>query len=89
MGRDELERVRDWAIARIAEGSEPPWSWYQLMKLREAVEAILAGMAVTQPMEDSRESALRRGGGLRLVDSADSQESTQSHPVEQQVPLPM
>jgi hypothetical protein len=87
MGRGELERVRDWAIAKINEGSEPPWSWYQLMKLREAVEAILAGMAVTQPMEDSQRPERRRGGGLRLVDSTDQQDSAQDH--QPPIPLPM
>ncbi len=49
MMREELERVREWAIEQLAAGNEPPWSWYQYMKLREAAESILAGMDVTQP----------------------------------------
>ena len=47
----------------LAAGTEPPWSWYQYMKLREASESILAGMDVAQPAEDSQESAPH----LRLV----------------------
>jgi hypothetical protein len=61
MMRQELEQVREWAIEQLAAGTEPPWSWYQYMKLREASESILAGMDVAQPAEDSQESApLRR-----------------------------
>ncbi|MGA9561649.1 MAG: hypothetical protein WBR32_11465 [Pseudolabrys sp.] len=63
MMRQELERVREWAIEQLAAGTEPPWSWYQYMKLREATESILAGMDVAQPMEDSEKSAPH----LRLV----------------------
>ena len=44
MTRAELERVREWALQKLATGEEPPWAWYQYMKLREALEAILAGM---------------------------------------------
>ncbi len=75
--RAELERVRDWAIQKLATGNEPPWSWYQHMKLREALDAILAGMDTTQPTADSRGSVRRSGNGLRLVGEADRQESAQ------------
>ena len=61
--RQELEQIREWAIEQLAAGTEPPWSWYQYTKLREAAESILAGMDVAQPAEDSQESALH----LRLV----------------------
>ncbi len=39
---DELRKVRDWAKARIDAGSEPPWAWFQYMKLIETLDAILA-----------------------------------------------
>ena len=55
MMRQELEQVREWAIEQLAAGTEPPWSWYQYMKLREASESILAGMDVAQPAENSQE----------------------------------
>jgi hypothetical protein len=45
MDQAELERVRDWATAKIVHGSEPPWAWYQYMKLRESLEAILVRRA--------------------------------------------
>ncbi len=73
MTRDDLERVREWANAKLATGEEPPWAWYQYMKLRETLDAILAGMdakcVVTVP-EDSQPAAQRPGTGhLRLVDT--------------------
>ena len=77
MSRAELERVRDWAIEKLTKGEEPPWSWYQHMKLREALDAILAGMEVTRPMEDLQGSAPHRGGGLRLVGATGPQDTAQ------------
>jgi hypothetical protein len=73
MMRDELERVREWAIEQLAEGTERPWSWYQYMKLREAAESILAGIDVAEPMEDSEKASLDRGDSLRLVGAVDLQ----------------
>ena len=54
MMRQELEQIREWAIEQLAAGTEPPWSWYQYTKLREAAESILAGMDVAQPAETHR-----------------------------------
>ncbi len=89
MGKTDLERVRDWAIQKLATGAEPPWSWYQLMKLREATEAILEGMAVTQPTAYSRGSAHHEDAGLQLVGSSDPQETARHRPALRRVPLPM
>jgi hypothetical protein len=47
MTREELEKVRTWANDKIATGAEPPWAWYQYMKLRETLDAILNGMDAT------------------------------------------
>ena len=44
MTRQELQRLRTWADAKIAAGQEPQWAWYQLMKLREALDAIIGQM---------------------------------------------
>ena len=69
----ELERVREWAIEQLSEGTERPWSWYQYRKLREAVESVLAGMDVAQPMEDEQKASPDRGDSLRLVGAVDLQ----------------
>jgi hypothetical protein len=40
-----LALCRDWAEGRVASGNEPPWAWYQYMKLIETVAAIQTGRA--------------------------------------------
>lgn len=79
MTRQQLEQIRQWADEKIATGAEPPWSWYQLMKLREALDAILAGM----PSEMSSP----RGHGPRLVgkDYPENEANPETTPVQ----LPM
>ena len=44
-----LALVRNWAETRVAKGNEPPWAWYQYMKLIETVAAIQAGRAAVTP----------------------------------------
>ena len=44
-----LAMLRKWAEARVATGSEPPWAWYQYMKLIETVAAIQLGRASVMP----------------------------------------
>ena len=75
MTKTDLERIRDLAIEKLTTGNEPPWVWYQLMKLREASEALMAGMDATQPTAGLQEPERRKGGGLRLVAGADQQDS--------------
>jgi hypothetical protein len=89
MTKADLERVRDWAIEKLTTGNEPPWSWYQLMKLREASEAILAGMEVTQPTAGLRGLEPHQGGGLRLVDSGCPPSTSPLHQDKLPVRLPM
>jgi hypothetical protein len=88
MMEGELQRVREWAQAKLDAGHEPPWAWYQYMKLREALDAILAGMAATTT-ESSPQSEERQATYLRLVDSTCPQDSAQRHRPEPPVPLPM
>lgn len=87
MNRDELSKVREWADGKIAQGAEPPWAWYQYMKLREALDALLAGMAATRTV-DSPQSATQPESGLRLVASNSPQDISQHHRVEPPVVLP-
>lgn len=88
MTKADLERIRDLAVERLSTGSEPPWVWYQLMKLREASESLIDGMEATQPTVGSQEPGSRRGAGLRLVDSGDRQEIAPPHPDNLSVRLP-
>ena len=68
------------AIEKLSTGSEPPWVWYQLMKLREASEALMAGMDATQPMVGLQGLEQRRGAGFRLVGATDPQQTVQHRP---------
>lgn len=88
MTKADLERIRDLTMQRLSTGNEPPWVWYQLMKLREASESLIAGMDATQPTEGLQGLAPRLGGGLRLVDSNYPQETVQHRPGSWPVRLP-
>lgn len=92
MTHDELQHVREWAHAKVTSGEEPPWAWYQYMKLQEALDAILRGMASTTCVTlqaDSQPAGQHRGSGhLRLVQTA--QPDTVPHGQDTvEVPLPM
>lgn len=65
----ELRRVLQWAHEKIDAGSEPPWAWYQYMKLIETIDAIIQGTEATTTMESSRLAAERPERRLQLVDS--------------------
>jgi hypothetical protein len=88
--RADLERVRQWADAKLATGEEPPWAWYQYMKLRETLDAILAGFDAVMPLpEDSPQPAERSASGPRLVVCNAQPRSAPHYPGSQPVPLPM
>lgn len=80
MTRDELTQMRAWAEAKIATGAEPPWTWYQYMKLREALDALLGGMEVATPQTArSLRPEQRSGTGLRLAVTNGSPDAAQPH----------
>lgn len=85
-----LKAVRNWAKEKIASGSEPPWAWYQYMKLIETLDAILGGQACVTTKENSLLSESRPGVRLQLVDSTYQPDNAQSHPDHAEtIPLPM
>lgn len=86
--REELQKIRDWANEKIAGGQEPPWAWYQYMKLRETCDAILSGMAATT-LPDSPQSAGNQGAHLRLVDGNGPQENAPHRHAGLPVQMPM
>lgn len=87
--KDNLERVREWANQKIQGGGEPPWAWYQYMKLIETVDAILGGLEAVNPTASSPQSDQHRDMHLRLVDSTYRPDTAQHHPVETPVQMPM
>lgn len=87
--RDRLEEVRAWAKTKLASDSEPPWAWYQYMKLIETCDAILAAMAATLTKDNSPQLESRPGVRLRLVGQGCPQETAQPRPAPLPIPLPM
>ncbi|MGO9446293.1 MAG: hypothetical protein ACLPXB_16165 [Thiobacillaceae bacterium] len=85
----QLQDVRQWAKDKLTAGAEPPWSWYQYMKLVETIDAILSGSSCASTKENSPQSEQHQDAPLRLVDSTYLQDSAQRHPVGLPVPLPM
>lgn len=86
----ELERVRDWAKDKLQGDSEPPWAWYQYMKLVETTDAILDGMAATSPTASLQQSAPRQEMPLRLVEATYPQDTAQSRRARRHPPqMPM
>jgi len=70
MVKEDLQRLRTWADAQIVAGEEPTWIWYQFMKLREALDAIIAQMgmeSVAFENERFRQISRRSECGPRLV----------------------
>lgn len=86
--RRQLEEVRAWAQEKIASGAEPPWAWFQYMKLIETADAILAGQAVVTT-ESSPQPERQPGVRLQLVGAMHQQDAAQRHQVERVAPLPM
>ena len=86
--KEQLEQTRAWAQKKIATGQEPPWAWYQYMKLIETLDAILAAMEATKTA-DSPQADRRQETSLRLVGSTDPQEKPPHHSVEIPTQLPM
>jgi len=42
----QIDVLLEWSKAKLAEGQESSWDWYQLMKLREALEAFMTSTDV-------------------------------------------
>ena len=59
LARQAFASARERAKEILDGGEQPPWAWYQYMKLVEATDAILAGMETTlhvvgeEPADDS------------------------------------
>lgn len=85
----QLEEIRDWAKAKVASGIEPPWAWFQYMKLIETVEAILGSQASVVTTESSPQPAQRPTPQLQLVGSISRPDNAPHPPDIPQLPMPM
>ena len=85
----QLQNVQRWAKKKLQGGSEPPWAWYQYMKLVETVDAILSSMDSVNPMGNSQQLGEHQDSDLRLVDSTDPQDASQHHQDFEKPRMPM
>ena len=84
---NSLREIQEWAKTKIASGQEPPWAWYQYMKLIETVDAILGGMATTK--ESSQQLGQHQDARLRLVGSTYPRDNAQPRHDIGPIQLPM
>ncbi len=63
--KSELEKVRDWAEARIKSGNVPDWSWQQHVTLIEALDAMLHDISMANDVPDASHRSARN---LRLIE---------------------
>ena len=90
--KKELNKIHLWAKEKIDSGNEPPWAWYQYMKLIETVEAIQEGMASTKASatkENSLQLVRQQGNVLQLTGSTSQQDNSLSHQGTKNVLMPM
>jgi hypothetical protein len=85
----KLVDVYEWAKGKIQGGAEPPWAWYQYMKLIETLEAILSAKKATVTRENSQQSDQHSGSFLRLVDSKSQPDTFPPRPNTEKPQMPM
>jgi len=84
----QLNDVRQWAKTKIDGGQEPPWSWYQYMKLIETIDTILESTAFATK-ENLQQSDKHQDVRLQLVDSMYLQGNAQPHQADVTIQMPM
>jgi len=89
MMQDQLQEVREWAKTKIASGAEPPWAWFQYMKLVETLDAILGAQDSATATASSRQSGPHSEMRLQLVGSTYQPDSVPPHSAETPVLMPM
>ena len=50
MTKDQFDCMLIWAREKPSTGQEPPWAWFQYLKLEETLGSILSGMAASIPL---------------------------------------
>jgi hypothetical protein len=51
---EQMQAVLEWSRQKRLAGHEPPWIWYQLYKLEEAITALQHPTEMSIPLGDSR-----------------------------------
>lgn len=91
MKQPDLAQVLDWAQEKAHNGSEPPWAWYQYMKLAETCQAIIKGQQATPPSSRvlKSEPLAQQGNVLQLTAAKRAPSNAQSPEGVHELQLPM
>lgn len=83
-----MKELREWADGKIQGGEEPPWAWYQYMKLIETIDTISEAMGVTAT-ENSQQSLAHQEMPNRPTETMCRLSTSQLHLGSTKKPLPM
>ncbi len=84
----EMAKLKDWAQERLREGAEPPWSYYRMMQLIDAVDALSSGAEAVSPTAHSLESESLPGEIHPQGANIYRLDTSRRHPAEPPVRLP-
>jgi len=56
----EFEVLEEWAVRRMHEGDDPPWVWYRLMQLRDAIDGCKRSYGVVSQTEADLQELMER-----------------------------
>lgn len=84
----QLSNLLEWAREKIHGDDQPPWAWFQYMKLQEVTESILKGMGASTAV-DLPSLGERQGTYLRLAADSSRPENALRRPERIETPLPM
>ena len=77
--RDQLEEIQEWAQERLRSGTEPPWNYYRLMQLIDAIEHLDAGPIDAFTMDRLQQSEPPAGNDHQLEDDVVQLDSVRRH----------
>jgi len=61
MVKNQLIEIQDWAQERLRSGTEPPWNYYRLMQLIDAIENLDTGPIAAFTMDRLQQSESHTG----------------------------
>jgi hypothetical protein len=86
--KDELATVLEWAKEKAQEGNQPPWAFYEYMKLTDALQSIIKGIESSSPTVNLPLSVERQGNVLRLSGTISRQDTPPHRQCIDDLPLP-
>lgn len=84
----ELKVARLWAKERLRAGAEPPWTYYRLMQLIEAIDALESGAQAVTTTDHSPQSDERSGKHPRQEGKIYRLDDARSRPTDETVQMP-